>query len=127
MAHAQRRHPATSPASGRSLRAACCGSLKKIWQETANTCGSAKPSSSGARKSGSTRMSLFSSTTMSFFAARNPAFEPPPKPRFRSSASSFTCGNAARTNSALPSVDPLSTTTISLAGLPASAATTEGR
>jgi len=112
-----------SPVSSRSF----FGSLKKIWQETAKTCGSAKPASSGARKSSATRMSLFSSTTMSFDAARNPAFDPPPNPRFFSSGTSFTCGNAVRTNSALPSLEPLSTTTISLAGLAASAPTTEGR
>ncbi len=104
------------PVSSRSF----FGSLKKIWQETANTNGSANPLRSGDRKSSSTRMSLFSSTTMSLEAARNPAFDPPPNPRLRSSASSFTRGNAFRTNSALPSVDPLSTTTISFAGLPAS-------
>src|ERR1017187_6906044 len=111
------------PVSSRSL----AGSLKKIWQETEKTSGSLKPSRSGARKPASTRMSLFSRTTMSFEAARKPALEPPPKPRLAGSARSLTCGKAERTNSALPSEEPLSTTTISLAGLAASAATTEGR
>jgi len=89
------------------LLATLFGSAKKIWQATEKTWGSRKPSSKGARKPGSTRMSLLSSTTMSFRAARKPALEPPPKPRLRGSASSVTCGNAARTNSALPSVEPL--------------------
>src|ERR1017187_3657166 len=111
------------PVSSRSL----AGSLKKIWQETEKTSGSLKPSRSGAMKPASTRISLFSRTTMSLEAARKPALEPPPKPRLAGSARSLTCGNAERTNSALPSEEPLSTTTISLAGLAASAATTEGR
>src|ERR1017187_8695579 len=111
------------PVSSRTL----AGSLKKIWQETEKTSGEVKPSRSGARKPASTRMSLFSRTTISFEAARKPALEPPPKPRLAGSARSLTCGNAERTNPALPSVEPLSTTTISLAGLAASAATTEGR
>ncbi len=64
---------------------------------------------------------------MSFLAARNPAFDPPPNPRFRSSASTRTPGNCSRRNSALPSSEPLSTTMISFSGLPASASTTEGR
>src|SRR5271157_6019483 len=115
--------PWVSPVSSRTL----AGSLKKIWQETEKTSGSAKPSSSGARNPASTRMSLFSSTTTSFLAARKPAFDPPPKPRLAGRARSFTCGNAARTKSALPSVEPLSTTTISFSGLPSMAAATEGR
>ncbi len=40
--------PWVRPVSSRAF----AGSLKKIWQETAKTAGSAKPSSSGARKSG---------------------------------------------------------------------------
>ncbi len=47
------------------LLAQLAGSVKKIWQATANTFSSANPSSSGARKSLSTRISLLSSTTMS--------------------------------------------------------------
>ena len=66
-------------------------------------------------------MSLFSSTTMSFLAARKPALEPPPKPRFAGSARTCTAGKLARRKSALPSVEPLSTTRISLPGLPARA------
>src|SRR3954452_2086904 len=113
-------HACVSPVSSRTF----VGSLKKIWQDTANTSGSAKPSSSGARKSGATRMSLFNSTTMSFVATRKPAVDPPPNPRFFGSASTLTDGNAALRNSALPSVEPLSTTMISL---PPIASTTEGR
>ena len=65
---------------------------------------------------------------MSFFAARKPAFDPPPKPRFSGSARHATpSGNASRTNSALPSVEPLSTTMTSLPGCRDIAATTEGR
>src|ERR1019366_5572424 len=86
------------PVSSRSL----FGSVKKIWQETVKTSGSRKPSSSGARKSGATRMSLFSRTTM------------------------VTSGKVSRRKSALPSADPLSTTRIWLAGLPASAVRTLG-
>src|ERR1035441_6027826 len=118
-----RHQPCVNPVSSRSL----WGSAKKIWQETAKTPGSAKPSRSGARKPGATRMSLFSSTTTLFAAARMPALEPPPKPRFAGSATTLTRGNAAVTYSALPSVEPLSTTTISLSGLPARASITEGR
>src|ERR1700690_823879 len=103
------------------------GSLKNIWQETAKTLSLRKPASRGARKSGATRMSLFSRTTMPFLAARTPAFAPPPNPRLRSSATSLTPGKRSRRNSALPSVEPLSTTMTSFSGLPASAAITEGR
>src|SRR5215471_564838 len=115
--------PCVSPVSSRSF----AGSLKKIWQETANTSGSRNPSSNGARKSGATRMSLLSSTTIAFFAARNPALLPPPKPRLVGNASTRTPGNRSRRNSALPSVDPLSTTMISFSGLPARASITDGR
>ena len=59
---------------------------------------------------------------MSFLAARNPALEPPPKPRFSGRARTVTSGKFFRRKSALPSVEPLSTTRISLAGFPASAA-----
>src|ERR1039457_4062061 len=114
--------PWVRPVSSRSL----AGSVKKIWQETAKSSGSRKPSSSGARKSGATRMSLFSRTTMSFLAARKPALEPPPKPRFCGRARTVTSGKGSRRKSALPSVDPLSTTRIWLAGLPASAVRTLG-
>ena len=116
--------PCVRPVSSRSF----AGSLKKIWQETAKTCASAKPSSSGARKSGSTRMSLLSSTTI-----RSSRRGIPRSIRRRSPDSSVErhqlhfAESAARTNSALPSVEPLSTTTISLPGLPASASTTDGR
>ena len=58
---------------------------------------------------------------MSFLAARKPALEPPPKPRFWGRARTVTSGKVARRKSALPSVEPLSTTRIWLAGLPASA------
>src|SRR5260370_27398352 len=109
--------PCVSPVSSRTLAA----SVKKIWQETVKPSGARKTSSSGARKSGATRMSLFNSTTMSFLAARKPAFDPPPKPRFCGSARIVTSGKVARRKSALPSVEPLSTTRISFAGLPASA------
>ena len=118
-----RHQPCVRPVSSRTL----WGSMKKIWQETAKTAASAKPSRSGARKSGATRMSLLSSTTIPFAAARMPAFDPPPKPRLAGSAITLTRGNAAARYDTLPSVEPLSTTTISLAGLPASASTTEGR
>src|ERR1017187_8541572 len=93
------------------------------------TCGNAERTNSGlpSVKPASTRMSLFSRKTMSLEAARKRALDPPPKPRLAGSARSLTCGNAERTNSGLPSVEPLSTTTISLAGLAASADTTEGR
>src|ERR1017187_7106616 len=114
--------PWVRPVSSRSL----FGSVKKIWQETAKTSGSRKPSSSGARKSGATRMSLFSRTTTSFLAARKPALEPPPKPRFCGRARTVTSGKVSRRKSALPSVEPLSTTRIWLAGLPASAVRTLG-
>src|ERR1035437_3271502 len=109
--------PWVRPVSSRSR----FGSVKKIWQETAKTSGSPKPSSRGARKSAATRMSLFSRTTMSFVAARTPALQPPPKPRFSGRARTPTSGKLARRKSALPSVEPLSTTRIWLAGLPASA------
>src|ERR1019366_2150544 len=109
--------PWVRPVSSRRL----VGSVKKIWQETAKTSGSLKPSSRGARKSGATRMSLFSSTTMSFRAARKPALEPPPKPRFWGRGRTVISGKFARRKSALPSVEPLSTTRIWLAELPASA------
>ena len=72
-------------------------------------------------------MSLFSSTTMSFVAARNPAFEPPPKPRFFGSASTFTCGKAlahelgAAVGRAVVDDDDF------VAGLPAIASMTDGR
>src|SRR5216684_2448228 len=72
-------------------------------------------------------MSLLSSTTISLRAARNPALDPPPKPRLRSSTSTFTDGKCSRKNSALPSVDAFSTTMISLSGLPDSASTTDGK
>ena len=72
-------------------------------------------------------MSLLSSTTMSFAAASKPAFDPPPKPRLRSSATTRTRGNRVCSRSTLSSVDPLSTTMISFAGLPATAASTDGR
>ena len=61
MPHAQATVLPPALASGRSLRAAFAGSLKKIWQETAKTSGSRNPSSRGARNPWSTRMSLFSS------------------------------------------------------------------
>src|ERR1035441_7369372 len=109
--------PCVRPVSSRSL----AGSVQYMWQETANTSASPKPSSRGARKSAATRMSLFSSTTISFLAARNPALEPPPKPRFSGRARTVTSGKLARRKSTLPSVEPLSTTRISLAGFPASA------
>src|ERR1035441_90012 len=109
--------PCVSPVSSRSL----AGSVKKIWQATANTSASLKPSSRGARKSGATRMSLFSSTTISFLAARNTALEPPPNPRFSAWSIPVTSGNLPRRKPALPSLEPLSTTRISLAGFPASA------
>src|ERR1700682_4491403 len=116
-------HPCVNPVSSRTL----LGSLKKIWQETAKTPGSPKASSRGARKSGVTRISLFSKTTMPFRASRKPSLEPPPKPRFTGRANTRTDGWAVRRNSALPSVDPLSTIRISLSGLPARASITEGR
>src|ERR1035438_10138398 len=115
--------PWVRPVSSRSLS----GSVKKIWQETAKTAASPKPSSRGARKSGATRMSLFSRTTMSFLAARKPALEPPPNPRFLGRARTATSGKVSRRKSALPSVDPLSTTRIWLSGLPASALRMLGR
>src|ERR1017187_859402 len=117
-----RHQPWARPVSSRSL----FGSAKKISQETAKTSGSRKPSSSGARKSGATRMSLFSRTTTSFLAARKPAWEPPPKPGFCDRARTVTSGKVSRRKSALPSADPLSTTRIWLAGLPASAVRTLG-
>ena len=81
MAHAQT--AVLPPALGQSrfLALRLVLSPRKIWQDTAKTVSSVNPASSGARKSGSTRMSLFNRTTTSFVAARNPAFEPPPKPR----------------------------------------------
>src|ERR1035441_2628967 len=109
--------PCVRPVSSRSL----AGSVKKIWQATANTSVSLKPSSKGARKSAAPRMSLFSRTTISFLAARNPALEPPPNPRFSGRARTVTSGKLSRRKSALPSLEPLSTTRISLAGFPASA------
>ncbi len=72
-------------------------------------------------------MSLLSKTTMSFVAARKPALEPPPNPRFLSSASTRMDGKRSATMLALPSVDPLSTTMISLSGWPLSASMIEGR
>ena len=81
------RHPATSHGSSRFLHGACGVAEEDLAGNGENLIvytpvSSVKPARSGARKSGSTRISLFRSTTMSFFAARNPALEPPPKPRF---------------------------------------------
>src|SRR5437870_5519912 len=72
-------------------------------------------------------MSLFSRTTMSLVASRKPALEPPPKPRLVGSERTLTEGKVSRMNSGLPSVEPLSTTMISYAGLPARASITEGK
>ncbi len=63
---------------------------------------------------------------MSFFAARKPAFEPPPKPRFVLSARTRTSGWLARSQSALPSVEPLSTTMTSLPGWSLTASSQDG-
>ena len=92
--------PCVSPVSTRFF----AGSERKIWHATANTFSSVKPSSSGCRNPGSTRISLFSKTTMSLRAARKPALDPPPNPRFLGRPSNRTCGNAFWRYSALPSV-----------------------
>ena len=115
--------PIASPVSSRRL----LGSEKNICAVTEKIRESRKPSMSGCRKSGSTRISLFSRTTMSFLAALTAAFEPPPKPRLRPISSTRTEGNSRARNSTVPSSDALSTTRISWFGCAAAALTTDGR
>ena len=110
--------PCVRPVSSRSLS----GSLKKIWQETANTSGSRKPSSSGARKSGVHPHVAVQQHHDVVLRRAEAGIRAAAEAQIRSAAPAPSpAGNAARRNSALPSVDPLSTTTISFSGLPASA------
>jgi hypothetical protein len=104
------------PVSSRCL----AGSGKKIWQETAKTSGSVKPSRSGWRKSGSDAHVAVEQDDDVVFRGLEAGIRAAAEAQvFRQGDAGGLRGSAARTNSALPSVEPLSTTMISLPGWPA--------
>src|SRR5262245_54913067 len=74
---------------------------------------SSMPAASARSQPASTAVSLFRKATRRPRASRTPALFPPAKPRFSPSATNLTHGNCERTNPAVPSVEPLSTTIVS--------------
>ena len=74
--------PATSacvrPVSSRSF----AGSLKNIWQETAKTSSSVKPSSRGCKEAGLDAHIAVEKHDDVVLRGAEAAFEPPPKPKF---------------------------------------------
>src|SRR4029453_19106099 len=71
------------------------------------------PGASARSQPASTAVSLFRNATRCPRASRTPALFPAAKPRFSPRAKSLTHGNCERTYSAVPSVEPLSTTIVS--------------